>query len=78
MIGQVGVLINASTGLVADVTDEGVLGSDARELFEVDLVRILRQPLSGKHDDIIWFRLRRFGSEKAGQRCEQQDAKKSD
>jgi hypothetical protein len=72
MMGQVSVLMNTSASVVADVTDDGVFCSDTRKLLVVDLVGILRQPVSGEHDDIVWSRLGRIGSVKGGQRREQQ------
>ena len=72
MMGQVRVLMNTSASVVADVTDDGVFCSDTRKFLVVDLVRILRQPVSGEHEGIVWLLLRRIGSVKGGQRREQQ------
>jgi hypothetical protein len=53
MMGQVSVLMNTSASVVADVTDDGVFGFDAREFLVVDLVRILRHPVSGEHEGVV-------------------------
>ena len=60
MMGQIRVLMNASATLVADVTDDGVFCCDTRKFLVVDLVRITRQPLSGKHNGVVSFLLWRI------------------
>mgnify|MGYP000051839055 CR=1 FL=1 len=78
MMGQISVLMNTSASLVADVADDGVFCSDTRKFLVVDLVRILRQPVSVEHEGIVWLLIRRIGSVKGGQRREQQGDKKCD
>ena len=55
MMSQVRVLINARARMVADVTDDGMFGIDSREFFVVDLVRILRRPVTGEHGGVVCF-----------------------
>jgi hypothetical protein len=78
MMGQVRVLMNASASVVADVADDRVFCSDTRKFLVVDLVRILRQPVSVEHEDVVWLLLRSIGSVKSGRRHEQQGENKCD
>jgi hypothetical protein len=50
MMGEVGVLMNPGSGLVADVAEDGVFACDARKFGVVDLVGIVRQPVSRQRD----------------------------
>lgn len=50
MMGEVGVLVNPGSALVADVAEDGVFGGDARKFRVVDLVRIVGQPVSRQRD----------------------------
>jgi len=51
--------MNASPGIVADVTDDDVFAFDSREFRIVDLVLILRYPVSREHERIACGLLRR-------------------
>ena len=50
VMGQVGVLMNASTSAIPHITDDDMRGFNTRKFFVVDLVWILRQPFSCQHD----------------------------
>ena len=50
MMSQVRVLMNPSPSMIADVTDDGVFGFDARQFFVIDLVRVLGYPVAAEHD----------------------------
>ncbi len=49
MVCQVGVLMNASPSVAADVADHGVPACDVGQSFVIDLMRVVRKPVSGKH-----------------------------
>ena len=74
MTGQICVLLNPRTSMVADVTDDAVFGLDPRNFRVVDLVRVFRYPVAGEHE---WgwsfcFCLRREGFD-VRRSCEDRD-----
>lgn len=71
MMGQVGVLMNPRAGMLPDVADDHVPGGDPWQFLVVDLVRILRQPVAGKHQGIVGWRLVGTGGVESGLRREQ-------
>ena len=55
MVNEIVVLVDTFVG--SHDADNNVSGWHAREFFVVDLVRILRQPVTGEHEGVVWFLL---------------------